>query len=279
MNRHHHFEIQCLLASCGQLTESELRELENHLEKCKDCAGRVLQMCNVNSQLVDTLNPKKLRHKMPDASDERFAERARREGIPIKLRASYPRIGINLRFAVACFLTIVLAGFGFPVFVGSLFNHPTQEGTRLYPDPPNESDAHPSLEYSAPATVRHVASVAKVSSFQVKPHSLLNESDRTAQALTPEFQRIRVETTQSAVSSSIFDRDPSKVSQIVFGFPKSNGPLSEWFRKSDAHAVMRPAQFQLNTAASSVCSEAEGHGLNSIQRNFCFNPEFAFFAR
>ena len=81
--RHRRFEMQSVLASCGQLSGRELERLREHAASCEACQNHLREMDAVNLYLL-TAMPDPCQS-APDSKPmtERFVTRAIREGVPL----------------------------------------------------------------------------------------------------------------------------------------------------------------------------------------------------
>lgn len=107
MNTHHHrFEMQCLMASCGQLSGRRLEQLREHAAACDACRGHLCEMAELNLHLLSAMPEQRGGMRMTRDMTERFVARAIREGVPLTDRAGLRR---PMRFAFAVTMMIVLA--------------------------------------------------------------------------------------------------------------------------------------------------------------------------
>jgi bacterioferritin-associated ferredoxin len=90
MREHERFEIICALAANGQATMQELRDLHVHAAQCADCKSRMREMGQISAQALLPCGVKKHRRRLPRGMEERFAVRARAEGVPLQM----PRSGL-----------------------------------------------------------------------------------------------------------------------------------------------------------------------------------------
>jgi hypothetical protein len=97
MSDHNQFEILCALAVVGQVSNAELRELNEHIAGCSDCKNRISGFAQISAQAFALSGKKYSKQPFPKAMTTRFVERARAEGIP--LRASGQTLPVDLSFA------------------------------------------------------------------------------------------------------------------------------------------------------------------------------------
>ena len=119
---HRKFELQCILASIGQLSLRRLEELRAHAANCEVCRNRLHEMAELNV-LLSTALPKQ--HTSPAARNmtERFVVRAIREGIPL----SHRPMQRSVRLAFALPMIILLAAIG----VGGAWHLGEKESTEI----------------------------------------------------------------------------------------------------------------------------------------------------
>lgn len=273
MNRHRYFEFQCELASCGQLTEKEFREFQSHARECLECANRMHQMCRVNGGILDALNTKGLRYKVPPGSSLRFAQKAREEGIPVK---SSPELTIHLRLASASFAILLLIGLCYL----ALNNFRTTDTARIASVDPVLSINNKTSTDSGPGISLTLASPAtREISIHVKSRKRLAVLNRSIRSVAPEFRFPLTDVASGGVPSSIFKTSSAKVSQILLTYPKPIGSLPDWFRDGPMIANVRPVRFHLILEKNSACSAANQPEYYSFENGICFEPRLAFLTK
>jgi len=77
-----HCKDLCALAFSGQLSRSEIEELENHLSLCPECRSEVGDFARIVAQMPDVAS-KRNPVVLPSGLTDRFLARARSEGIPL----------------------------------------------------------------------------------------------------------------------------------------------------------------------------------------------------
>jgi hypothetical protein len=103
---HDDFEVLCALAAAGDLTRAEHAALREHLENCIACQGRLIEMRRLAIPLLFAQQLKTPGKQLRKGMQERFAERAIREGIPLRPR---PRgVGFNALGMVTVVLVVLL---------------------------------------------------------------------------------------------------------------------------------------------------------------------------
>lgn|GEM_PF-4393494 len=278
MNRHRHFEAQCLLASCGQLTDLEMHELQEHIRACGDCAKRLKQICRVNSQLLGTLDIKRLRYEIPRGSLGRFAQKVRCIGVPILSRSARPQLHIDLALAAACAVMLVVAGFAIVTHARSAQDHSKYDEMSLHHDAPYQSASPLSSQSRRQDSSHRGLSQTRQSQFLAKSQGQIADPIHSWKLKFVGHQLPSTNASNDEVSSAIFNRDSSKVSELILTVPKPVAPLPEWFIKTDVTVLIRPAYFRFNLEESAICTAREDYDLNSNQNKFCFSPEVAFLA-
>ena len=130
MNREHkHYEIQSALAAVGQLTESELADLEHHAATCTSCRNHLSDMAKI-SRICFLLHASKVKERAPEGMQERFIQRAAQAGIPIRNLSSGMLSLRYLRLAAIAFFFCIAASFGWKTFhVRNTSPHSTSETT------------------------------------------------------------------------------------------------------------------------------------------------------
>jgi hypothetical protein len=84
---HDEFEILCALAASGDLTQTEHARLREHLRDCISCQNCLVEMRRLAVPLLFAKQLKTPGKQLRKALQERFAERARREGILLTARS------------------------------------------------------------------------------------------------------------------------------------------------------------------------------------------------
>lgn len=111
MNEHHYrFEVQCILASCGQLSVQRLERLREHAASCDMCRKHLLELAELNVRLW-TAMPRQHKSATTTNMTERFVTRAIREGMPLSDKS----VDLSARVAFALPAIILLAVIGVAV--------------------------------------------------------------------------------------------------------------------------------------------------------------------
>lgn len=116
MNEHKRFEMLCALATVGQVSDADLRELKRHLEGCGDCQERLSEFAQITAQALALSGEGYSRPRSPKAMTERFVERARAQGIAMRVQERWLLnnwslgIGWKVTAAAALLLFAVIAG-------------------------------------------------------------------------------------------------------------------------------------------------------------------------
>jgi hypothetical protein len=103
---HDDFEVLCALAASGDLTMAEYADLREHLRDCLSCQGCLLEMRRLAIPLLFAQQLKTPGKQLRKGLQERFAERAIREGIPLSPR--YQGVGFSALGAVTVVLVVLL---------------------------------------------------------------------------------------------------------------------------------------------------------------------------
>lgn len=103
---HRFYEMQSALAATGHLTNSEVTELEQHVEQCASCRKYIMEMADISRELILVQN-QSLDIGYPSGMQQRFVQRALSAGIPLKARAAW-RTAVDQRFASFAAVGVVL---------------------------------------------------------------------------------------------------------------------------------------------------------------------------
>jgi hypothetical protein len=103
---HDDFEVLCALAASGDLTKTEHAALREHLENCIACQSRLVEMRRLAIPLMFAQQLKTPGKQLRKGMQERFAERAIREGIPLRPRSQ--GVGVNALGMVTVVLVVLL---------------------------------------------------------------------------------------------------------------------------------------------------------------------------
>jgi hypothetical protein len=87
-DRHVRFEMLCVRATSGELTQGELAALRRHTAECIDCKEQLLRMEELNEEMFLACALAEPQRGSPKGMSERFVERANREGIPLRSRTA-----------------------------------------------------------------------------------------------------------------------------------------------------------------------------------------------
>ena len=117
MNEHQKFEILCALVVVGQASDSDLRELNCHLQACIDCQNRLSDFAQVSAQALPLSEQRHGKVRPTKAMTTRFVERARAEGIPLAAAKpsflshwSFQSLAWKGSLAAAVLLLAIIAG-------------------------------------------------------------------------------------------------------------------------------------------------------------------------
>jgi hypothetical protein len=103
---HDDFEVLCALAANGNLTRTEHAELSAHIRDCIFCQTRLFEMRRLAIPLLLAQQLKTPGKQLRRGMQERFAERAIREGIPLRPRSQ--GVGFNALGMVTVVLVVLL---------------------------------------------------------------------------------------------------------------------------------------------------------------------------
>ncbi len=103
---HDDFEVLCALAASGDLTNAEHTALREHLKNCIACQSRLAEMRRLAIPLLFAQQLKTPGRQLRKGMQERFAERAIREGIPLRPRSQ--GVGVNALGMVTVVLVVLL---------------------------------------------------------------------------------------------------------------------------------------------------------------------------
>jgi hypothetical protein len=99
---HDDFEVLCALAASGDLTKTEHAVLREHLKNCIACQSCLVEMRRLAIPLLFAQRLKTPGRRLRKDLQERFAERAIREGIPLSARSR------GVGFSALGIVTVVL---------------------------------------------------------------------------------------------------------------------------------------------------------------------------
>jgi hypothetical protein len=103
---HDEFEVLCALAASGDLTMAEYADLREHLRDCLSCQGCLLEMRRLAIPLLFAQQLKSPGKQLRKGLQERFAERAIQEGIPLSPRSH--GVGFSALGVVTVVLLVLL---------------------------------------------------------------------------------------------------------------------------------------------------------------------------
>lgn len=99
---HDEFEVLCALAARGDLSRAEYGDLREHLRECTSCQSCLVEMRRLTIPLLFAQPFKAPGNRSRKDMQERFAERAIREGIPLAARSQ------GVGFSALGIVTVVL---------------------------------------------------------------------------------------------------------------------------------------------------------------------------
>lgn len=278
VRQHRRFEIQCLLAASGQLTDIELSELQSHANECKDCSARIQQMCYVSSQLMGVQKVERPQYQIPAGSAERFAHKARTEGIPIKSTTPYSQMGSGLRLSVVCVLILLSIGIFSLALSHFSLNQAMANGELPHQGLRPRTDVLSIPDSSSSVSSMQAPSLEHRASSHTNPRRTLRTTERRIRRPLRDFRFSVGQTAETKELNDIFGFDSSRVSRLSLAFPKPVIPFPQWFRNPAAVSSVRPLNFRVSVDRNSVCSP-EIHDDTEDQQAFCFNPTIAFLAK
>lgn len=103
---HKFYEMQSALAAIGQLTDTELADLEHHATSCASCHECIADMAEMSRELF-LMQARRMKSRgTPAGMQERFIERAASTGISVNRSTSTP---FDPRFVHVAVIAVVLA--------------------------------------------------------------------------------------------------------------------------------------------------------------------------
>jgi hypothetical protein len=106
ITNHDDFEVLCAVAANGHLTRGERAELVEHVRHCASCEKRLIEMRQLAIHLLLAQRFKAPGKHVRREMQERFAERAIREGIPLSPRSQ--GVGFGSLSMVSALLVVLL---------------------------------------------------------------------------------------------------------------------------------------------------------------------------
>jgi hypothetical protein len=148
------FEVLCALAASGDLTKAEHAALREHLRDCLSCQSCLVEMRRLAIPLLFAQQLKTPGKHLRKGLQERFAERAMREGIPLSSRSQGVDVGaLGMVTVVLVVLLLVTATLQHSPIRSSIVDtgvaEPAQASAPLHS--PNSMTSLP-----APARVRRI---------------------------------------------------------------------------------------------------------------------------
>jgi hypothetical protein len=115
---HKFYEMQSALAALGQLSETELLELEEHANDCASCHEYIADMAVVSREFFLLQSGKVSSKRIPAGMQERFLERAVHAGIPVgRATSAMPNLRLVQTAVIALLLVVLLSLSGKMFFV------------------------------------------------------------------------------------------------------------------------------------------------------------------
>ena len=106
ITNHDDFEVLCAVAASGHLTRGERAELAEHVRHCVSCEKRLIEMRQLAIPLLLAQRFKAPGKHVRKGMQERFADRAIREGIPLSPRSE--GVGFGPLSTVSALLVVLL---------------------------------------------------------------------------------------------------------------------------------------------------------------------------
>jgi hypothetical protein len=103
---HRYYEMQSALAAVGQLTDTELKDLEHHATSCASCRECIADMAEMSREFFLMQATRMKSRGTPEGMQDRFIERAARAGISVSRSTSTL---FDPRFVRVTLIAVVLA--------------------------------------------------------------------------------------------------------------------------------------------------------------------------
>ncbi len=275
---HDEFEVLCALAASGGLTRAEYAELREHLIECISCQSCLMEMRRLTIPLLFAQQLKTPGKQLRRGLQERFAERAIREGIPLSARSQgvgFSALGIVT--VVLVVLLLVTATLQHSPSANSVANIGVAESVQVAA-PLRSSNGMTSLP--VPARVRRVRRDPR-SSSAVLPTAKIELPPIEVAALSGHQFRFTLasrNTGARAYPSSTAIRLPEVVPSLTFAHRAPGlflDTTSEVFRHNAPHLLgeseygtSAPAHFRSNLAALGLNLDTYR---NTLKANFKTN--------
>lgn len=104
--RHRIFEVQCVLASSGQLSGRRLEKLREHAANCAVCRKHLRDLAELNVRMWTAISDRSM-GPAPKGMTERFVLRAIREGVPLAHQPVCRSMGWTLALSTFILFTII----------------------------------------------------------------------------------------------------------------------------------------------------------------------------
>jgi hypothetical protein len=173
---HEHYEMLTALATAGQLSDSELRDLRQHTRECVACLQAMAEMEEVSRELFLTQVRSTSRSSLPAGMQQRFQERARSAGIPLSSHAALPLNSGFLRMALVTLLVTVCATLSWKLLVAP----PVQERASVEADNSAQKISALQPNHELPVISGHLLLAVPQKHQQVKRKALSQREPDTA---------------------------------------------------------------------------------------------------
>jgi hypothetical protein len=272
---HDDFEVLCALAATGDLTKAEHAVLREHVKNCVACQSRLVEVRRLAIPLLLAQQLKTPGKQSRNGLQERFAERAIREGIPLRPRpqgVGFSALGIVT--VVLVVLLLVTATLQHSPARRSVVDTGTAESARASAPLQN---ANSTPRFPVPAGVRRIRRDRR-SSTTVPPVAKPEPPAIELAALSGHqftFTLTSRNLGMRVCPSSTTIRLPEVVSSLTFAHRAPGLPLdttSEVFRHNAPHLLAEseygassPIHFRSNLASQSLDLDTYR---NTLKANF-----------
>jgi hypothetical protein len=218
LDTHEQYEELCALAASGQASQDELEDLRSHLETCPGCRSAAYDFNQISAQALSSLAAKRLHCQVPSGMTQRFAARARSEGI--ELSRNHPQqITPPRRFArfmlagAAAALILVVATLIVTKQKASLkASNPPLPVPEVVSAPPTE-DQSPRVE-DAPLRQELSSTRAQINSMSSTIQALRAELEGAKQRTADLDARLRESEQRSVFSASERSQREARIAEL-----------------------------------------------------------------
>jgi len=260
---HEHYEMLAALATAGQLSASEIIDLEQHVRECVSCREARAEMEAMSRELFITHASSTRRSSLPVGMQQRFQERAIGAGIPLSRPVASPLNRGALRLALVTLILAICATLSWKVTIGP----PVLERAADEADNSHQKMAHLRSDNERPIAKKHLFAISSQKRQPMKR--------KTTGQREPVIERIPESGTEITQTSFVL----SQTTSLEHDYARTSSDNTSMVRVTLNQDYLTSGLHLAGRKASELRSMPNIWGAadrdRSDQRTFHYNPDLA----